>query len=448
MRRDRDLKKLVENLHNDLKKEDISCSDLASHPTFERLRNRIRSRREALERLANTPGLMGRGEDLSSDAVFIAALEGEMAGEVGERFVKELRRTLNSVLHLTRFGRDGEVFKQALMSLFLLDKGVIQAHPLIRRLFAEAVIALNQESPQPAWNRPSLFEMYAHKKRSEYRCRTTPDLVKDLTEMGMSPHGELVAELARRGQEAMDPLVSLVHRKLAEEEESDEAGDGWAVGPACAILGEVGDAQAVETLIRCLRVDPDEEIVLALAKIGVGALEGLRDLLMDTEGDLDVRIQAVVALSYLAYLHTEAHSEVVKVLRDLLGRDREDDPEVYEWVIHGLGGIGASAECQDDIRKPYEQGLMNEAEIDLGDALKGGFGWISVEEAEEGLLDPYRYVDEEWDEEVEGLPPGLGDALLDALSEPQEPVRVGEKVGRNDPCPCGSGKKYKRCCGQ
>lgn len=26
------------------------------------------------------------------------------------------------------------------------------------------------------------------------------------------------------------------------------------------------------------------------------------------------------------------------------------------------------------------------------------------------------------------------------------PVRV-DKVGRNDPCPCGSGKKYKKCCG-
>ena len=24
----------------------------------------------------------------------------------------------------------------------------------------------------------------------------------------------------------------------------------------------------------------------------------------------------------------------------------------------------------------------------------------------------------------------------------------GEKVGRNDPCPCGSGKKYKKCCGR
>ena len=27
-------------------------------------------------------------------------------------------------------------------------------------------------------------------------------------------------------------------------------------------------------------------------------------------------------------------------------------------------------------------------------------------------------------------------------------VKKGAKVGRNDPCPCGSGKKYKKCCGQ
>ena len=29
----------------------------------------------------------------------------------------------------------------------------------------------------------------------------------------------------------------------------------------------------------------------------------------------------------------------------------------------------------------------------------------------------------------------------------REPVRKGTQVGRNDPCPCGSGKKYKKCCG-
>ena len=30
----------------------------------------------------------------------------------------------------------------------------------------------------------------------------------------------------------------------------------------------------------------------------------------------------------------------------------------------------------------------------------------------------------------------------------KEPVKAGKKVGRNDDCPCGSGKKYKQCCGK
>jgi HEAT repeat protein len=34
-----------------------------------------------------------------------------------------------------------------------------------------------------------------------------------------------------------------------------------------------------------------------------------------------------------------------------------------------------------------------------------------------------------------------GEVLLD------EPVVASAKTGRNDPCPCGSGKKYKKCCG-
>ena len=35
-------------------------------------------------------------------------------------------------------------------------------------------------------------------------------------------------------------------------------------------------------------------------------------------------------------------------------------------------------------------------------------------------------------------------------SDKKRPVKktAAEKVGRNDPCPCGSGKKYKKCCGQ
>jgi preprotein translocase subunit SecA len=38
-----------------------------------------------------------------------------------------------------------------------------------------------------------------------------------------------------------------------------------------------------------------------------------------------------------------------------------------------------------------------------------------------------------------------------AAAEPKKVetiVRDSPKVGRNDPCPCGSGKKYKKCCGR
>ena len=35
-----------------------------------------------------------------------------------------------------------------------------------------------------------------------------------------------------------------------------------------------------------------------------------------------------------------------------------------------------------------------------------------------------------------------------AMEKEQPYVRLQPKIGRNDPCPCGSGKKYKKCCGK
>jgi preprotein translocase subunit SecA len=45
-----------------------------------------------------------------------------------------------------------------------------------------------------------------------------------------------------------------------------------------------------------------------------------------------------------------------------------------------------------------------------------------------------------------GGPPAPSAEAPARAGKPQ-PVRVGPQIGRNDPCPCGSGKKYKKCCG-
>jgi preprotein translocase subunit SecA len=51
----------------------------------------------------------------------------------------------------------------------------------------------------------------------------------------------------------------------------------------------------------------------------------------------------------------------------------------------------------------------------------------------------------------EPVPAGASDRRAAAgggpPGRPQRPIRVAEKIGRNDPCPCGSGKKYKNCHG-
>ena len=48
----------------------------------------------------------------------------------------------------------------------------------------------------------------------------------------------------------------------------------------------------------------------------------------------------------------------------------------------------------------------------------------------------------------EGSAPAAPTPAQPAQPAKQEPLRAQPKVGRNDPCPCGSGKKYKNCCGK
>ena len=49
---------------------------------------------------------------------------------------------------------------------------------------------------------------------------------------------------------------------------------------------------------------------------------------------------------------------------------------------------------------------------------------------------------------IVGIEPDKPEDISDVerLLNPSPPIRIEAKVNRNDPCPCGSGKKYKKCC--
>lgn len=69
-------------------------------------------------------------------------------------------------------------------------------------------------------------------------------------------------------------------------------------------------------------------------------------------------------------------------------------------------------------------------------------GKKEARELEERLRQRYEVVDDDdWFDDFAWIPP--------TYEQVQQPyVRTTAKIGRNDPCPCGSGKKYKKCCGR
>lgn len=136
-----------------------------------------------------------------------------------------------------------------------------------------------------------------------------------------------------------------------------------------------------------------------------------------------------------------------------------------------IWGMPDDEELDDDL---YEDGLLEEeyidedaAEIAACYAVVMGVAFperiAELFEHDEGNLIPLDKEDPELDAKLFAMLPdavlglqeyanGVGEAMEALKSdnyfpEPPKPRKV-EKIGRNDPCPCGSGSKYKKCCGK
>src|SRR5690606_36921147 len=70
---------------------------------------------------------------------------------------------------------------------------------------------------------------------------------------------------------------------------------------------------------------------------------------------------------------------------------------------------------------------------------------VEVAEAETPALENVTYHHSDYDAALSGEDPGIAEAATGRQAVPDGAV---PKVGRNDPCPCGSGKKYKQCHGK
>ena len=131
-----------------------------------------------------------------------------------------------------------------------------------------------------------------------------------------------------------------------------------------------------------------------------------------------------------------------KILPDLwFYEDEAGNPDFYTWCNAYLYAL-------DIVPTDLFEAVDQEEFEDLFYPIMALGGIYDDEENGEVIL----HLNEK---ELTQLESDLPHVLLDIywywqaiINKPQTVRREGEKVGRNDPCPCGSGKKYKACCGK
>lgn len=126
-----------------------------------------------------------------------------------------------------------------------------------------------------------------------------------------------------------------------------------------------------------------------------------------------------------------------------------------EWCQGYLAGYFLTQEAWQEAHAFLaEEGVPDvkenhEATLDMIDAFADWGKALAENETPQRLLDNIGTMLKVVDDGVtviNGMALLLEDNLINAMNTEQPVVRDEPKIGRNDPCPCGSGKKYKRCC--
>ncbi len=300
-------------------------------------------------------------------------------------------------------------------------------------------------------------------------------LVKKMIDAGQTPEPALIEQIAAAGHEAVEPLLAILRSKPR---------DWPAEAPllhALGLLQVIRHPAAIPELIEIVKSYPDEagkEAAEAVACYGEGVFDTLLELVADPAFRGYPRIHAITAARRVAGTNPTLRARLGDVIRPILRdaieralRPRSDEPAVYErphdgleldiygeisFLVDDLAGM-ADPLARDLIQTVFDKHLFDPYSVDA----------TSVEQVYESGGDPlwtpsdWLAVYREWYDEHLATMEGPQELAADLPQSPRHielpppappkpvapmPIRNKEPtVGRNDPCWCGSGKKYKKC---
>jgi hypothetical protein len=264
--------------------------------------------------------------------------------------------------------------------------------------------------------------------------------------------------LADERREEIAPLLIAEIEAWTEGRRQDVKGYYYLADAAFYLLAEWRDARGFKPMLALL-ASPHFEVLdetitedgaWLLSRLYDGDAEALKSLVLDPAADEFVRNAVLEAHTILTQKGTIPREETHTFLLHMF--DALPHTTNFVWVgwANAVSGL-----LFEDLASKVEQ-LCEEEAIDIT--------WMDYEDFEGNLeearrgearawheryaspieaMRKWRYIEPGEDNEPDGA---IRDALLHAFDDDVPATNPYRDVGRNDPCPCGSGKKFKKCC--
>jgi hypothetical protein len=299
----------------------------------------------------------------------------------------------------------------------------------------------------------------------ERESMTPAEILRELARHDIFPREAMAA--ARAHRDVMSPIfVDVVERLGTLDRLAMDEGEITALIPIFHLLGEFQEQRAYRPLLKLLRQPTDtldyllgdavtETSFRVVAGAFAGDLQPLFDFIEDAAADVFARSSMMDALVLIALRHPEKRDVIKGYFRDFRRRCKDQDADLLIAWMEALADMGLS-DMAPEIRAAFEAGLIPSdycaADDVIGDleanAVSGKFA--ANPRYQSGLISDAIGELSKWH--------GYSDAYLAkqkrlATRNPSRTMPWAETFahksphfGRNDPCPCGSGKKFKKCC--
>ena len=310
---------------------------------------------------------------------------------------------------------------------------------------------------------------------------TVPEIIAALTPYTRDfPKAAVEAAMAQR--EEVTPHLLRTLEEVAKAPEKFVSQDQMLHIFATYLLAQFRDKRAYRPLTDILAAPGDTANDLfgetitgrldnILASVYDGDPEPVKRLVEGEDVYEYVRVAAVDTFMVLTHTGQIPRHEVVEYYGDLFhGKLRREHSQVWNALACAVADLPAP-ELAGDLRQAYKDGLVDDTYAELADLERDAlvpFGkkdnWQRVKLSSlvsDAVTEMSWWAAFNADERPKRsvLPPEpIAPAPPFHSIEPDEPedaapefdpgagIRRGPKIGRNDPCPCGSGKKYKKCC--